>query len=84
MIGSWRFVSSTARPPFQSEAPTRGVVVYVDAENFSKIEARALASNVPVAANDNPYWTRRGAITLKGHDGESIIVVRGNWDDAPP
>jgi hypothetical protein len=60
----------------------RGIVLYVDAADFRCVSGQIELSGARVVVNDNPYWIRRGAITLTGHDGESIIVVQEPWDDA--
>jgi hypothetical protein len=72
-------VSASQRQPTDEDAE-RGIVLYLGAEEFRKAGRQVAISGAQIVINKNSYWTRRGAITIRGYDGESIVIVEGLWN----
>ena len=71
---------SAPRSQPADEDTEKGIVLYLSAEEFRKVRRQVAVSGAQTIVNKNPYWTRRGAITVRGYDGESIVIVRGPWN----
>jgi hypothetical protein len=81
--GDWQLEIVTVSAPrrrLADEDAERGIVMYLSAEEFHKVSRQVAGSGAQVVINKNPYWTRRGAITIRGYDGESIVIVQGPWN----
>jgi catechol 2,3-dioxygenase-like lactoylglutathione lyase family enzyme len=73
------FTAERGKTALVAPSPDDLIALYLDDQEFAASRDRVLAAGVPLLASQNPYWDKRGAITIADPDGYRVVLVLGRW-----